>query len=132
MTIQRVNDFIGSIFNMLLFYPQILGMFLMGAYFCKRRFLHQVQENRKGILRLVILGGSAGLVLQLILSLAKGLPFWGEAAALFVGAPLLDLAYIGIFALLYQNNYGRRYSIGFSTLEKWPSRTICFNRSFAD
>lgn len=103
ITIQRVNDYIGSIFNMLLFYPQILGMFLMGAYFCKRRFLHKVQENRKGILRLVILGGSVGLALQLVISLAKGLPFWGEAAALFVGAPLLALAYIGIFALLYQH-----------------------------
>lgn len=101
--IQRVNDYIGSIFNMLLFYPQIIGMFLMGAYFCKRRILHDVQENRKGIIRLLIIGGGIGLVLQLVLSLVKGLPFWGEAAALFVGAPLLALAYIGLFALLYQD-----------------------------
>ncbi|KOR90525.1 DUF418 domain-containing protein [Paenibacillus solani] len=100
--IQRVNDYIGSIFNMLLFYPQILGMFLMGAYFCKRRILHDVQEKRKGIIQLLIIGGGIGLALQLVLSLVKGLPFWGEAAALFVGAPLLALAYIGMFALLYQ------------------------------
>lgn len=106
--IQRVNDYIGSIFNMLLFYPQILGMFLMGAYFCKRRILHDVQENRKGIIRLLIIGGGIGLVLQLVLSLVKGLPFWGEAAALFVGAPLLALAYIGLFALLYQNKLWKR------------------------
>lgn len=101
--IQRVNDYIGSIFNMLLYYPQILGMFLMGAYFCKRRILHDVQVNRKGIIQLLIIGGGIGLVLQLVLSLVKGLPFWGEAAALFIGAPLLALAYIGMFALLYQN-----------------------------
>ncbi|MGG3282187.1 DUF418 domain-containing protein [Paenibacillus solani] len=106
--IQRVNDYIGSIFNMLLFYPQILGMFLMGAYFCKRRILHDVQENRKGIIQLLIIGGGIGLVLQLVLSLVKGLPFWGEAAALFVGAPLLALAYIGVFALLYQSNLWKK------------------------
>lgn len=115
MTIQRVNDFIGSIFNMLLFYPQILGMFLMGAYFCKRRFLHKIQENRKGILRLVLIGGSVGLVLQLVISLTKkGLPFWGEAAALFVGAPLLALAYIGTFALLYQHKLWKKVLHWFS------------------
>lgn len=114
IAVQRVNDYFSSIFNMLLFYPQILGMFLMGAYFCKRRLLHKVQENRKGILRLVILGGSAGLVLQLILSLAKGLPFWGEAAALFVGAPLLALAFIGMFALLYQNELCKKVLHWFS------------------
>jgi len=112
--IQRVNDYIGSIFNMLLFYPQILGMFLMGAYFCKRRILHDVQENRRGIIRLLIIGGSIGLVLQLVLSLVKGLPFWGEAAALFVGAPLLALAYIGVFALLYQGNHWKKFLHWFS------------------
>lgn len=100
---QRLNDYIGSILNMVVFYPQVLGMFLMGAYFCKRRILHEVQKNRKGIIKLVVIGGSLGLVLQLVMSLADGLPSWGEAVALFVGAPLLTLGYIGAFALLYQN-----------------------------
>lgn len=100
---QRLNDYIGSILNMVVFYPQVLGMFLMGAYFCKRRILHEVQKNRKGIIKLVVIGGSLGLVLQLMMSLANGLPSWGEAVALFVGAPLLTLGYIGAFALLYQN-----------------------------
>ncbi|WP_339267058.1 DUF418 domain-containing protein [Paenibacillus sp. FSL K6-1330] len=100
---QRLNDYIGSILNMVVFYPQVLGMFLMGAYFCKRRILHEVKKNRKGIIKLVVIGGSLGLVLQLVMSLADGLPSWGEAVALFVGAPLLTLGYIGAFALLYQN-----------------------------
>lgn len=106
--IQRVNDYISSIFNMLIFYPQILGMFLMGAYFCKRRILHDVQENRKGIIRLLIIGGGIGLVLQLVLSLVKGLSFWVETAAVFVGMPLLALAYISVFALLYQNELWKK------------------------
>lgn len=101
---QRLNDYIGSILNMVVFYPQVLGMFLMGAYFCKRRILHEVQKNRKGIIRLVVIGGSLGLVLQLVMSLADGLPSWCEAVVLFVGGPLLTLGYIGAFALLYQNN----------------------------
>ena len=88
---------------MVVFYPQVLGMFLMGAYFCKRRILHEVQKNRKGIVRLVVIGSSLGLVLQLVMSLADGLPSWGEAVVLFVGAPLLTLGYIGALALLYQN-----------------------------
>ncbi|MFE0555738.1 DUF418 domain-containing protein [Paenibacillus sp. NPDC058910] len=100
---QRLNDYIGSILNMVVFYPQVLGMFLMGAYFCKRRILHEVKKNRKGIIKLVVIGGSLGLVLQLVMSLADGLPSWGEAVALFVGAPFLTLGYIGAFALLYQN-----------------------------
>lgn len=100
---QRLNDYIGSILNMVVFYPQVLGMFLMGAYFCKRRILHEVQKHRKGIVKLVVIGGSLGLVLQLMMSLADGLPSLGEAVALFVGAPLLTLGYIGAFALLYQN-----------------------------
>ncbi|OME90691.1 DUF418 domain-containing protein [Paenibacillus lautus] len=100
---QRLNDYIGSILNMVVFYPQVLGMFLMGAYFCKHRILHEVQRHRMGIIRLVVIGGSLGLVLQLMMSLADGLPSWGEAVALFVGAPLLTLGYIGAFALLYQN-----------------------------
>ncbi|SEK96728.1 uncharacterized protein SAMN04488688_102767 [Paenibacillus sp. cl141a] len=101
---QRLNDYISSIFNMVIFYPQILGMFLMGAYFCKRRILHEVQKNRKGIIRLVVIGGSLGLLLQLAMTLVDGLPSWGEAVVLFVGAPLLTMGYIGMFALLYQNN----------------------------
>lgn len=100
---QRLNDYISSILNMVVFYPQVLGMFLMGAYFCKRRILHEVQSNRKGIIRLIIISGSVGLALQLVMSLADGLPSWCEAVALLVGAPLLTLGYIGAFALLYQN-----------------------------
>ncbi|MGM1046279.1 MAG: DUF418 domain-containing protein [Bacillota bacterium] len=100
--VQRLNDYISSFFNMLVFYPQILGMFLMGAYFCKRRILHEVRENRRIIMMLIILGGSVGLALQLIMVLIEGLPSWGEAVALFVGAPMLTLAYIGIFAVVYQ------------------------------
>lgn len=100
---QRLNDYISSILNMVVFYPQVLGMFLMGAYFCKRRILHEVRKNRKGIIRLVAIGGGLGLVLQLVMSLAEGLPSSGEAVVLFVGAPLLTLGYIGMFALLYQN-----------------------------
>lgn len=106
--IQRLNDFLRSALNMVIFYPQILGMFLMGAYFCKRRFLHEVQKNKKGIVRLILIGGSLGLALQLVMSLVDGLPFWGEAVAVFVGAPLLALCYIGIFALLYQRETLRK------------------------
>ncbi|WP_260871366.1 DUF418 domain-containing protein [Paenibacillus sp. Y412MC10] len=111
---QRLNDYIGSILNMVVFYPQVLGMFLMGAYFCKRRILHEVQKNRKGIIRLALLGGIAGLALQVVMTLAVGLPSWVEAAALFVGAPLLALAYIGVFTLLYQNNSWKKVLHGFS------------------
>ncbi|GAB6926544.1 DUF418 domain-containing protein [Paenibacillus sp. JCM 10914] len=106
--VQRLNDFISSLFNMLVFYPQILGMFLLGAYFCKQRMLHEVQKNRKRLVSLVLLGGSVGLALQLVMSLSDGLPSWAEAVTLFVGAPLLTIAYIGGFALLYYNKSWHR------------------------
>lgn len=104
ITAQRINDYIASLFNMLVFYPQILGMFLLGAYFCKQRILHDVDGNRKIVARLIWLGSLIGLPLQVMMSLAKGLPTWVEAVSLFVGAPLLTLAYIGAFACLYLNS----------------------------
>ena len=85
----------------------------MGAYFCKRRILHEVQKNRKGIVRLVVIGSSLGLVLQLVMSLADGLPSWGEAVVLFVGAPLLTLGYIGALALYTRIKRGKRCWIYF-------------------
>jgi len=104
ITVQRINDYIASLFNMLVFYPQILGMFLLGAYFCKQRILHDPDGNRKIIARLIWLGAFIGFPLQVMMTLAKGLPSWVEAVSLFVGAPLVALAYIGAFALLYQKS----------------------------
>jgi len=104
ITVQRINDYIASLFNMLVFYPQILGMFLLGAYFCKQRILHDPNGNRKIIARLIWLGTFIGFPLQVMMSLAKGLPSWVEAVSLFVGAPLVTLAYIGAFACLYLNS----------------------------
>lgn len=99
---QRLNDYISSFFNMIIFYPQILGLFLLGMYFGKRRFLHEVAEHRKLFKRWAWLGGIVGIALQALMTLTE-LPSWMEAVALFIGAPMLSLAYISIFTLIYQN-----------------------------
>ncbi|MGG1878971.1 DUF418 domain-containing protein [Paenibacillus cisolokensis] len=99
---QRLNDFIASIFNMILFYPQVLGLFLLGMYFGKRRFLHDVAGHRALFVRWAWIGGVLGLAAQLAMAWTE-LSFAMEAVMLFVGAPLMSLAYISLFALLYQN-----------------------------
>lgn len=114
ITVQRLNDFIASVFNMLMFYPQILGMFLLGAYFGKRKLLHNIRENRSAFVKLMAIGAPIGLGLQLIMLIPANLPLWSEALILFVGAPLLALAYISLFALLYEREGGKRLLHAFS------------------
>ena len=41
----RIVDWLTSAFNHVTFYPQILGLFLLGAYFAKLRLLHDVRGH---------------------------------------------------------------------------------------
>ena len=47
ITAKRIGDYISSFFNMILFFPQILGTFLLGAYFAKRKWLEDIHHNRQ-------------------------------------------------------------------------------------
>lgn len=118
ITLQRVQDYIASFFNMIIFYPQILGMFLLGAYFCKKRVLQEPLVNRSLLVTLILLGVTVGFGLQLILIGMNETASLFEIISIFVGAPLLSLAYIGLFVFAYQQKVLQRVFQQFSYVGK--------------
>jgi uncharacterized protein len=109
ITAQRVYDY-GSMgltsFFVLGF--SVLAMFLIGAYFGKRRIFNDLAAHRPLFRRLLVVGlivGLAGnaLYATLIMSAARFEPTGAlvlATAAQGIGAPLLSLAYISAICLL--------------------------------
>ncbi|WP_435922943.1 DUF418 domain-containing protein [Paenibacillus sp. DYY-L-2] len=99
---KRIVDYQASFFNMILFFPQVLGAFLLGSYFAKKELLSRVPERKTFLIRLGSIGGALGLLLELspLLFPSKGSYF--DITAMFIGAPLLMLAYVCWFALAFQ------------------------------
>lgn len=104
---QRLSDWGASAFNQVVFYPQILGLFLLGAYFARRTIFHDARASRRAVVRLALWTGGSGLLIA-------ALPFVLQAAGNSVsdvserlsalsataGGPLLGLFYIASLALL--------------------------------
>ena len=109
ITAQRVYDY-GSMgltsFFVLGF--NVLAMFLIGAYFGKRRIFNDVAAHRPLFRRLLVVGMIVGLASNalyatLIMSAARFEPSGSlvlATAAQGIGAPLLSLAYISAICLL--------------------------------
>lgn len=109
ITAQRVYDY-GSmgITSFLVMGFNVLAMFLVGAYFGKRRIFNDLAAHRPLFRKLLVVGliiGLAGnaLYATLIMSTARFEPTASLAlatAAQGIGAPLLSLAYISAICLL--------------------------------
>jgi uncharacterized protein len=109
ITAQRVYDY-GSmgITSFLVMGFNVLAMFLVGAYFGKRRIFNDLAAHRPLFRKLLVVGliiGLAGnaLYATLIMSAARFEPTASLAlatAAQGIGAPLLSLAYISAICLL--------------------------------
>lgn len=108
ITLQRRIDWASSAMNQVLFYPQILGLFLLGAYFAKRKVLHDVTENKDLLKRLAVWTGVLGSLFTFLphvlasigLSETSGTQL--DVLQILVGGPLLGLFYICALALLTQ------------------------------
>lgn len=106
----RTMDWAASAMNQLLFYPQILGMFMLGAYFAKQRILHDVAANGSLLKKLAIWTGGIGLLLTFLpptLSWASGaetgLVNSLQVVQYLIGASTLGLFYITAVALLVRH-----------------------------
>lgn len=105
---QRLADWTTSAANHLLFYPQILGMFLLGVYFAKVRWLHDAAAHRAVLVKVAWLTGALGLPLNFVvpvLQLAGGkataiLVNQLDVVRILVGAPMMGLFYVTMLALL--------------------------------
>ncbi|QTD43106.1 DUF418 domain-containing protein [Sporosarcina sp. Te-1] len=101
ITMKRIGEYISSFFNMILFLPQILGTFLLGAYFGKRKLLEDIPSKKQFMVRLGWIGGIVGLALTVPRILLDSSNSLLDIFSIFIGAPLLMLAYVACFTLLY-------------------------------
>lgn len=106
---RRMSDWYSSSMNMILFYPQILGLFLAGAYFAKARLLHDVEAAKGALIKIARWTGGTGLLLTLLPSALNRAVGGAVTASLvgrldvmshFIGAPLLGIFYVTFVTLL--------------------------------
>lgn len=109
ITAQRLAD-LGDLWLYNLFVvPNVLAMFLLGVYFTKQRILADLSSHRPLLRRMLLWGGSVGLILNilyatLISQVDRTLPTTATLVATFaqaIGAPLLMLGYVGGLGLLW-------------------------------
>ncbi|MER2006562.1 MAG: DUF418 domain-containing protein [Psychrobacillus sp.] len=98
---KRSMDFVMSFFNMILFIPQILGIFLLGAYFGKRKLLEKIQDKNRSYLILGVLATVSGLILELPMLLSISSNLMLEMIGVFIAGPLLMLGYVSFFYLAF-------------------------------
>lgn len=99
---QRFMDWRISAFNHLVFYPQILAMFLFGTYFAKRGLLHDPSAHRVTLVNIAWLTAAIGVPLTFGTPLLRKMAGGGWMALVnqldvfrqLVGAPVLGLFYI--------------------------------------
>lgn len=99
---KRIADYQSSFFNMILFFPQILGTFLLGGFFAKKDLLGRISEHRTFLVRFGSIGGLVGLLLEAPMLLNPSGNSYFEMLGMFIGAPLLMLAYVSWFTLAYR------------------------------
>ncbi|MEK8127276.1 DUF418 domain-containing protein [Paenibacillus filicis] len=104
LAMQRVNDWVGSFFNQLTFYPHLLGMFLLGSYFAKRRLLHDIPGNRAVLRRLCVWIGGAFAILSALTFLP--VQKWADLA-MIASWPLGAVFSLTALALLLQTKRGQ-------------------------
>ncbi|MNI08531.1 hypothetical protein D3C73_615730 [compost metagenome] len=107
--VQRINDYISGCLNMLLFIPQVLGAFLLGAYCAKKNLLSDIKENKNKLIQLGLICGTIGIVLQIPKLLGSSSDTW-EIIGMFIASPLLMLSYVALFSLLFLK-FGKALSI---------------------
>ncbi|MCT1903692.1 DUF418 domain-containing protein [Oceanobacillus sojae] len=105
----RMRDWNSSVVNQIIFYPQILGMFLLGAYFAKKKWFSNITENHSQLLHICLWTGGMGFLFQivpLLLSLTgtgtTALTDRLEVIQHLLGSPLIGVFYILFIALLIQ------------------------------
>lgn len=121
ITSQRAYDYstmgLGSFFVLGF---NVLAMFLLGVWFGKQKIFQNIEANRPFFLKLLFWGlllGIPGYAIYatMIPPLSRFEPSWTLTLATIaqsIGAPMLSLAYVSIFALLAVSpSWGKRISV---------------------
>ncbi|MFF2090716.1 DUF418 domain-containing protein [Paenibacillus sp. NPDC058174] len=107
----RFSDWLSSFFNQVTFAPYLLGMFVLGCYFAKKKIFHQAADNGRLLLRL------CGLTLLACLLLYGLKPFVPENAGemlKFLTWPLGAIFMMTLIAILFQKARWRKWLLPFS------------------
>lgn len=123
---QRFIDWNSTLINQILFYPRILGMFLLGSYFAKRKILHNISGHLRLVKNICKCTGlfGFGLIMLGVFTQYSSNPViagWHDflfVLGMLVGSPLLALFYITFFALLFQKENWKRRLLPFSFVGK--------------
>lgn len=107
---KRVEDWISSTLNQVMFYPQILGLFLLGAGLAKQRILHEVGTTGRSLLRIAAVSGVMGIGITLIPLVWHGTESNGvqEALRVLIGAPAMGLFYLIVLTIALRNKRWQR------------------------
>lgn len=89
----RVRDWIDSAFTHITYYPHLLGLFLLGAYFARAGLLHDVRANRALLVRLAWRVGAAVAAVTAAYA-------WAPAFSYVAGGPVVGLFYILVLGIL--------------------------------
>lgn len=111
ITAQRWHDLLKMWGLTLFIFPNILAMFLVGAVVGRRGLLRDSAAHRALFRRVLIWGGSIGLLLNIVYATGianqdRTIPTWSLVVvtlAQAIGAPLLAAAYAAGIALLWQD-----------------------------
>lgn len=88
------------------------SMFLLGAYFAKKRILHRPGDH-KGLLKKIFFTGlTIGLPLNVLYVI------WDNEGLLLIGAPFLMLFYVTSVIFLINRNWGKKLLIPFAAVGK--------------
>ncbi|MDH5824413.1 DUF418 domain-containing protein [Luteimonas sp. RD2P54] len=116
ITAQRAGDFAGFVGYNLFLVPMVVAIFLVGSWLVQSGRIRDVAANRGFFLRLLLLGGPAGLALALwSAALGTGVADAGGEArwllastVMSIGALPLALAYLSALALAWSSAAGAR------------------------
>ncbi len=115
ITAQRASDMLFMYTALLFAVFTVFPMFLVGAWFGKRRIFYNVEQHLPLFRRLLLWGGLLGLTLNALFAslgalLAPGELSWRFAAAISaqtIGAPALMLFYMAALTLALRQPWGR-------------------------
>ncbi|MHA7966304.1 DUF418 domain-containing protein [Paenibacillus sp. CAU 1782] len=103
---QRIQEWMGTAPEQIGFYPHLLGMFLLGAFFARKKWFHRAEMHRVmlGKLCVAMLLLFTGLTTLTIIS-AKP---WSDLAML-IGWPVGAMLYITAIVLVSQTEAGKKW-----------------------
>lgn len=102
---QRIQEWMGTAPEQIGFYPHLLGMFLLGAYFARKKWFHNAEMHK-------VMLGKLCVVMLLLFTGLSALAFfsakpWSDLAML-IGWPIGALLYITAIVLVAQTGMGKK------------------------